>query len=56
MSREDGLIVAFHDSSRIQIRASNTEPLLRIRSWSQKSGKAGALADEAVTFIQDRSH
>ncbi len=53
MSREDGLIVAFQDSSRIQIRASNTEPLLRVRSWSQEPGRADALADEAVKAIQD---
>jgi len=53
MSREDGLIVAFQDGSRIQIRASNTEPLLRVRSWSQELGKADALADEAVKALEN---
>jgi phosphomannomutase len=53
MSREDGLIVAFQDSSRIQIRASNTEPLLRIRSWSRESEKAEALVHDTLRVIQD---
>ncbi|MFA6240509.1 MAG: hypothetical protein WC655_06250, partial [Candidatus Hydrogenedentales bacterium] len=48
MSREDGLIVAFKDHSRLQIRSSNTEPLLRVRSSSPDPGKSVALADEAI--------
>jgi phosphomannomutase len=52
MSREDGLIVAFQDNSRIQIRASNTEPLLRVRSWSRDAGKASLLAEEAIRAIR----
>ncbi len=55
MSREDGLIVAFKDSSRIQVRASNTEPILRVRSWSRDARKAAMLADEAVQAIRDCS-
>lgn len=52
MSREDGLIVAFRDNSRVQVRASNTEPLLRVRSWARDPEKAKALADEAIEVIQ----
>jgi phosphomannomutase len=56
MSREDGLIVAFQDHSRIQVRASNTEPLLRVRSSSRDPQKAKALADEAVQAIQTHAN
>jgi len=52
MSREDGLIVAFQDHSRVQIRASNTEPLLRVRTASKEPEKAKRLADEAIEAIQ----
>jgi len=52
LSREDGLIAAFRDNSRVQVRASNTEPLLRVRSWARDAGKAQALTDEAIEAIR----
>ena len=55
MSLEDGLIVAFRDNSRVQIRASNTEPILRIRSWSRDGTKAARLAGEAMEAIRSSS-
>lgn len=51
MSREDGLIVALQDHSRIQVRASNTEPLLRVRCASPNEARAVALADELVACV-----
>lgn len=53
LSREDGLIVAFKDHSRLQIRSSNTEPLLRVRSSSPEPGKSTALAEEAIRQIEE---
>ena len=53
MSREDGLIVAFEDGSRLHVRPSNTEPILRIRSWSRDQSAADMLLDEAIGAIQD---
>jgi len=48
ISREDGLVVCFDDRSRVQIRASNTEPLLRVRVEAPDRGRAEALAEEAL--------
>ncbi len=55
ISREDGLIVALKDHSRVQIRASNTEPVLRVRATSPDSEKAASMADEAIEFIQQNA-
>ena len=52
MSREDGLIVALQDHSRVQIRASNTEPILRVRTAARDAQKADALASEAEEAIR----
>jgi phosphomannomutase len=51
MSREDGLIVAFANHSRIQVRASNTEPVLRIRAWSKNQAEADALTQDVIEYI-----
>jgi len=52
MSREDGLIVALQDHSRVQIRVSNTEPVLRVRSASRDPVKAQMLIEEAANAIK----
>lgn len=53
MSREDGLIVALQDHSRILIRASNTESLLRVRAASRDRAYAEHLAKEALEVIRE---
>jgi phosphomannomutase len=52
INREDGLIVYFNDRSRIQIRASNTEPILRVRSEAPEEADAEALVNEALEAIK----
>ena len=51
ISREDGLVVCFNDQSRIHIRNSNTEPILRVRSEARTEPEARALIDEARSVI-----
>lgn len=51
INREDGLIVHFTNRSRIQIRSSNTEPILRIRSEAPDDAQAEALVQEALAAI-----
>lgn len=53
MSREDGLIVAFQDGSRLHVRSSNTEPILRIRSWSGAQSASDRLLEEAIGALED---
>ena len=52
INREDGLIVYFDDKSRIQIRSSNTEPVLRVRSEAPEGATARELVDEALEAIE----
>jgi len=51
INREDGLIVVLSDRSRIQIRSSNTEPILRIRSEAPDKEKAESLVAEALQMM-----
>lgn len=51
INREDGLIVLFKNRSRIQIRGSNTEPLLRVRSEATSEREAQDLVSEAQDLI-----
>ena len=52
INREDGLIVCFDDRSRVQIRSSNTEPILRVRSEATSGEKAERLVEDAVSRIR----
>ena len=52
MSREDGLIVAFQDHSRLQIRASNTEPVLRVRSVSPHPERAKQIVEDTLSMVR----
>ncbi|MCP4645026.1 MAG: hypothetical protein GY851_31580 [bacterium] len=51
INREDGLVVFFEDRSRIQIRSSNTEPVLRVRSEAPDGEAAERLVQDALAFI-----
>lgn len=51
LNREDGVIVYFNDRRRIQIRASNTEPILRVRSEASTDAQASALVQEAFDAL-----
>lgn len=55
IQRDDGLVVSFTDSSRIHIRSSNTEPILRVRGEARCQSKAEALVDEALRAIHERT-
>jgi phosphomannomutase len=55
ISREDGLVVCFGDRSRIHIRNSNTEPILRVRSEARTEREAQALIDEARSVIAEHA-
>ena len=47
----DGVRVAFQDAW-LHVRASNTEPLLRIIVEAEATGRADELMDEALTFAR----
>ena len=52
LNREDGLIVYFNDCSRVQVRSSNTEPILRVRAEAPDRDRANALIKEALALIK----
>jgi phosphomannomutase len=51
----DGVRVAWEDAW-LHVRASNTEPMLRMISESASADRAGRLLEEAVTFARHATH
>lgn len=51
INREDGLIVYFTNGTRIQVRASNTEPILRVRSEARTAEQAEAVVRDTLAML-----
>ncbi|MBA3797517.1 MAG: phosphomannomutase/phosphoglucomutase [Geodermatophilaceae bacterium] len=55
IDRLDGLTVSFPDSSWFNVRASNTEPLLRLNVEAHQRARMEQLRDEVLEVVRDRT-
>jgi len=55
IDRLDGLTISFPDGSWFNLRASNTEPLLRLNVEGQEVSRMQELRDEVLEVVRDRT-